>query len=540
MIEEIYREWCENTKDDPFVHGELVGLTEAEIEDRFYRDLAFGTGGLRGVIGAGTNRMNVYTVARATAGLADYLNETCGGRGGVVIAYDSRRMSREFAFVAGRVLSSKGIAAQVFSTLTPTPVLSFAVRECGAAAGIVITASHNPKEYNGYKVYNERGCQITDEAAAAITAHIEKNGYFGSYEERAPLTVLGDDVLHAFLDRVLMLSCGMDPAFAPSVVYTPLHGTGNLPVRRLLERMGLKDVAVLPEQELPDPDFTTCPYPNPEVRAALEPAIAYAQKSGADLVLATDPDADRVGIAVRDERGEYRLFTGNETGVLLENFLLAGRGKTLPGRPVVVKTIVTTDMAAAIARAYGAELREVLTGFKYIGETIDRLDDPRRFLMGLEESYGYLIGGHARDKDAVSACMAIVEMAAYYGARGKSLIDALDELYRTYGYYRTALISKSFPGKAGKEEMQARLDRLRAAPWQEILSAPVRAKDYLPGVDGLPKSDVLSFTAEKFKLIVRPSGTEPKMKIYLETKGKTAAESESLLAALTKFVNAQF
>ena len=543
MIEPLYEEWLKHTRTDSELHEELLSVKgdAKAVEDRFYRELSFGTGGLRGVLGAGTNRMNVYSVGKATFGLAAYLLKQAGEKKSVAIAYDSRIKSREFAFTIAEIFSSKGIEAYIFDELTPTPVLSYAVRKLKTTAGIVITASHNPKEYNGYKVYNSKGCQITDEAAADITAEIARFGYFETYEKDESLIhVLNDEIKNAFLSEIYSLSLFPDCGdYAPKVVYTPLNGTGNKPVREILAKLGIKTLSVVPEQKAPDGSFATCPYPNPEEKAALSLALALAKEKNAELVLATDPDADRVGIAVRGENGEYRLFNGNETGVLLEKYILERRQEkgTLPPSPVVVKTIVTTDMATDIAKTYGAAVKEVLTGFKYIGEAIDALADERSYIMGLEESYGYLVGRHARDKDAVSAAMMIVEMAAYYRSQGKSLIDALEELYEAYGYYTTSLFSKTYKGKSGKEEMDAVLAGIRREPWKKLLGRPVLAfKDYLQGIEGLPKSDVLSFRGEGFRVIVRPSGTEPKLKVYFQVKEKTAEDSQAFVSALVASV----
>lgn len=538
MQNPVYSQWLNALPESDPLRKELLSVQNdpKEIEDRFYRGLAFGTGGLRGIIGAGTNRMNLYTVGRATFGLAEYLLKQTT-KPSVAIAYDSRNMSREFAHTAADILSSKGIRTYIFGELMPTPVLSFAVRKLKATAGIVITASHNPKEYNGYKVYNEKGCQITDKAAADITTEIEQFGYFNTYTKNNQLIqILDDTILQAFFDEIsrlrLYADCG---AYAPKIVYTPLNGTGNRPVREILKRIGVKTVTVVPEQELPDGNFTTCPYPNPEEKQALTLALALAEKEGAELVLATDPDADRVGIAVRDGSGKYRLFSGNETGVLLENYILSRKKEagTLPAHPVIVKTIVTTDMAAAIARAYGAEVKEVLTGFKYIGEAIDALQNQDDYVMGMEESYGYLVGRHARDKDAVSAAMMIVEMASYYRAQGKTLIDVLNGLYERYGFYSTLLFSKTYPGKSGKEEMDGILAALRKNPWRELCGMPViDVKDYSAGLDGLPKSNVLSFCGDGFKVIIRPSGTEPKLKTYFLVNAATEEQANILAKSL--------
>ena len=430
-----YSIWIEKTKGYPDLYDELTSIKDNDeaINDRFYRELEFGTGGLRGVIGAGTNRMNVFTVGRATLGLADYLSESDVSQS-VVIAYDSRNKSTEFAKRSAEILSSFGIKVYLFDKITPTPVLSYAVRELKAGAGIVITASHNPKEYNGYKVYNELGCQITDDSAKAITSKIKARGYFDSYEKREDLiNIIGDEMLDKYITTVKELSL-FDEAekYAPKVVYTPLHGTGNIPVRRILSEIGIKNVTVVKEQELPDGNFTTCPYPNPEEKDALELAIKLGHENGAELVLATDPDADRIGIAVRDAKGEFILLNGNETGMLIMDYMLARKSQkgTLGIDPVVIKTIVSTDIAFSIAKKYGATVKEVLTGFKYIGEAMDTLDN---FVMGMEESYGYLVGPHARDKDAVSAAMMIGEMYAYYKKSGISLYEKLLEIYSEHG-----------------------------------------------------------------------------------------------------------
>ncbi len=519
-----YLYWLESTQDSPEIQRELKAIdnNEAEREDRFYRELAFGTGGLRGVIGAGTNRMNVYTVGRATMGLADYVIKS-NAKKSVVIAYDSRYMSREFATRAAEVLSSKGICAYVFDKLTPTPVLSYAVRALNAGAGIVITASHNPKEYNGYKVYNEHGCQITDNAAAQILACINSHDCFEPYTANAELIkLIGDEILDKYLDEIRKYSLFENTeGYTPSVVYTPLHGTGNVPVRKILDSIGISDVQVVPEQEAPDSDFTTCPYPNPEERAALKLALEQAEKSGAELVIATDPDADRVGVVARKSDGTYRFLNGNETGILLMNYMLERRRTlgTLGKDPTVIKTIVTTDMAFSVAKKYGAGIKEVLTGFKYIGEEMDRTDN---FVMGMEESYGYLVGTHARDKDAVSAVMLVAEMYSYYKKAGMTLTSVLDSLYDEHGYYLTDLVSITYKGASGAERMKAIIADIRKVPDIGIDGEKFEFTDFSLGVDGLPKSDVLRFRNDKIRVIIRPSGTEPKLKIYYQIK----AESE--------------
>lgn len=541
-VKRNYEEWLENVSDEE-LKKELENLSgdEEAINERFYCELEFGTGGLRGKLRAGTNGMNVNTVSRAAAGLAEYLTETVKGEKSVSIAYDSRNKSREFAFLSAEIFSAKGIKAYIFDELAPTPVLSFAVRYLKTSAGVVVTASHNPKEYNGYKVYNEKGCQITEEAARAITEKIENASYFGKYRSNNTLIeVLDNRVMNAFLSEVEKLSLFDGTASsAPKMVYTPLNGTGYKPVTEILKRIGVKDLTVVPEQAYPDGNFPTCPYPNPEEKAALKLAIELAEKTNADMVLATDPDADRVGIAVRKKDGGFRLFNGNETGAIMENFMLSVKSKngSMPKNPVVVKTIVTSDMATDIAKKYGAEVKEVLTGFKYIGETIDSLENPEDYVFGMEESYGYLVGRHVRDKDSVSAAMIIVEAAAYYASTGKTLIDALEDLYAEFGYYKTALVSRVYPGEKGKTEMDALISALRENPLKEIAGIKINEfKDYSKGIEGLPKSNVLSFIGDGIKVIVRPSGTEPKVKYYLTAKRPTEKESDEVVELLKKHI----
>ena len=541
-VKRNYEEWLEKVSDEE-LKKELESLSgdEEAINERFYCELEFGTGGLRGKLRAGTNGMNVNTVSRAAAGLAEYLTETVKGEKSVSIAYDSRNKSREFAFLSAEIFSAKGIKAYIFDELAPTPVLSFAVRYLKTSAGVVVTASHNPKEYNGYKVYNEKGCQITEEAARAITEKIENASYFGKYRSNNTLIeVLDNRVMNAFLSEVEKLSLFDGTASsAPKIVYTPLNGTGYKPVTEILKRIGVKDLTVVPEQAYPDGNFPTCPYPNPEEKAALKLAIELAEKTNADMVLATDPDADRVGIAVRKKDGGFRLFNGNETGAIMENFMLSVKSKngSMPKNPVVVKTIVTSDMATDIAKKYGAEVKEALTGFKYIGETIDSLENPEDYVFGMEESYGYLVGRHVRDKDSVSAAMIIVEAAAYYASTGKTLNDALEDLYAEFGYYKTALVSRVYPGEKGKTEMDALISALRENPLKEIAGIKINEfKDYSKGIEGLPKSNVLSFIGDGIKVIVRPSGTEPKVKYYLTAKRPTEKESDEVVELLKKHI----
>ena len=514
-----YQIWLEKVQDSE-IKNELLSVVgnDKEIEDRFYKALSFGTGGLRGVIGAGTNRMNSYTVGKATFGLAEYLLATGGNS--IVIAYDSRNKSAEFARLSAEIMSYKGIKAYLFSELTPTPVLSFAVRYLKASAGIVITASHNPKEYNGYKVYNSLGCQITDEAAKAITAKINEYDYFNDFTPKEDLIeVLDDRVKTAFLKAIKSFSLTkITEENAPSIVYSPLHGTGRKYVQAILEEMGIKEVHTVKEQELPDGNFITCPYPNPEEKAALTLALRDAEFYKTDLVMATDPDADRIGIAVPNEKGEYVLLNGNETGSILLYYILLKKSEM--GIPctgsTVIKTIVTTDIIFDMAKEYGAEVKEVLTGFKYIGESLEETEE---YLLGLEESYGYLVGTHARDKDAVSAAMMIAEACAYFKEKGKSLYQILQEIYERYGYYQTELKSISLPGKDGMEKMKEILANIRKNPPKEIDGKVLHFDDFAQGLYGLPTSDVLRFKNEDYRLIIRPSGTEPKMKIYLQAKG---------------------
>ena len=532
-----YQIWLEKAQDSE-IKNELLSVqgNDKEIEDRFYKSLSFGTGGLRGIIGAGTNRMNIYTVGKATFGLAEYLLATGGNS--IVIAYDSRNKSAGFARLSAEIMSYKGIKAYLFSELTPTPVLSFAVRHLKASAGIVITASHNPKEYNGYKVYNSLGCQITDEAAKAITAKINEYDYFNDFTPNERLIeVLDESVKTAFLEAIKDFSLTkITEENAPSIVYSPLHGTGRKYVQAILKKIGIKGVRTVKEQEMPDGNFTTCPYPNPEEKAALTLALRDAEIYKPDLVMATDPDADRIGIAVPNEKGEYVLLNGNETGSILLYYILLKKSEM--GIPctgsTLIKTIVTTDIIFDMAKEYGAEVREVLTGFKYIGEALEETKD---YLLGLEESYGYLVGTHARDKDAVSAAMMIAEACAYFKEKGKSLYAVLQEIYARYGYYQTELKSISLPGKDGMEKMQEILANIRKNPPKEIDGQPLIFDDFAQGLFGLPKSDVLRFKNEDYRIIIRPSGTEPKMKIYLQAKGNIRTEVQEKIDTMDLLVD---
>ncbi len=540
-IEKIFKEWLTFAK-DPEVSSELQALKNdpEKLSDAFFTQLLFGTGGLRGKLGAGTNRMNIYTVGRATFGLADYVLDS-GKEKSVAIAYDSRNMSKEFALLSAEIMSSKGIKAYLFDRLMPTPVLSYAVRKLKTGAGIVVTASHNPKEYNGYKVYNEKGCQITSEAADAITASIEKYGYFNDFTpDNSLIEYVGEELLDEFINDVMKNCLPVDKKYIPKIVYTPLNGTGRLPVKKLFAKMGIEDYVIVPEQEYPDGNFTTCPFPNPEEKAALSLAVDLAKKVGAKLVIATDPDADRMGIAVVREDGSVRLFNGNETGALMENFILSYKAaeNSLPNNPYIVKTIVTTPLAEDIAASFGVGVKNVLTGFKYIGEAIDTYKN-ENYVFGMEESYGYLVGTHARDKDAVSAVMTLAETVCYYAAQGLSLEDALESLYEKYGYYKSGLYSKYFEGKSGMEYMENYMDGLRNAPPKEIGGYAVRnIVDYGKGVDNLPKSNVIKMEGENFSVIVRPSGTEPKIKFYICVKDENARRAEELCKVFEDAVKA--
>ena len=538
-----YRRWLAqpNLPDD--LAAELNGIAgdEAAVADRFYRDLEFGTGGLRGVIGAGTNRMNVYTIRRATQGLADYLNGTDLPKQ-VAIAHDSRRKGELFCREAARVLAANGITAYLYPRLEPTPALSWAVRYLGCGAGICVTASHNPAKYNGYKVYGADGCQITLEVADRVLAAIGKHDYFDSprladYDEAVAdgrIRLIDDQCLTDFVDAVLALRPGNDVSRL-KLVYTPLNGSGLEPVKMLLDRMGVTQVTVVPEQEAPDGDFPTCPYPNPEIREAMETGLKLCDTVHPDLMIGTDPDCDRMGAAVPDGKGGYRLITGNEMGVLLLDYICRTRqaNGTMPKDPVAVTTIVSTDMATPIAAKYGVELRRTLTGFKFIGEQIGLLEaegHPERYIFGFEESYGYLSGGHVRDKDAVNAVMLACEAAAWYAARGMTLLDAVNALYAEFGYYRNALCSFTFEGESGMHAMQALMAGLRSAAPAEIAGYKVEtAIDYQADGTGLPKADVLEYRlAGGHKFMVRPSGTEPKIKVYLSAVAGSEAQADAV------------
>lgn len=548
-----YRQWLDYEALEPEMRVELEAIkdNEEEIRDRFCQELTFGTAGLRGKMGVGTNRMNVYTVQRATSGLALYLLSTYGREAmqrGVVIAYDNRENSELFAKEAALTLNGFGIRTYVFDRLAPTPELSFAVKYRQSIAGIVITASHNPKEYNGYKVYNEHGCQITGEMAEAILEKID------IYQELAALPVqmayenaksmdlyheIGNAYHQVFQKAVLEQALLTDAAAKENlnIVYTPLHGTGLGNVTAVLDKDGFSQVHVLESQKEPDTQFSTVQSPNPEDKEALALAIAYVQELNADIVLGTDPDCDRVGIAVK-HGDDYTLLTGNQTGALLVDYVLSQ--KQLDDKSVVIKTIVTSELGADIAKARGAEVLNVLTGFKYIGEKMIGFEETRdhNFVMGYEESYGYLVGSHAKDKDAVVASMLICEMAAYQKAQGRTLLDRLEELYQEYGYYKDMVDSFTLPGVDGQDRIADIMDSLRAADASVFGGLTVaERKDYAEGIDELPKANVLKyFFADGGWMAVRPSGTEPKIKFYYSVKGESMKASEDKVESLRSAV----
>lgn len=556
-INALYSEWLEKATGDPDLKAELESIkgNDDEILDRFYRSLEFGTAGLRGVIGAGTNRMNIYTVGRATQGLADYLNANYDNPS-VAIGYDSRIKSDLFSKEAASVLAANGVKVYIYDELEPTPCLSYAIRYYHTQSGIIITASHNPAKYNGYKCYNPNGYQMTDEEAAEAYEYIQKVDYFTGIKKvdfddavnAGKIEFIGEKVINSFLDEV-QKQC-INPEIVKNadlkVIYTPLNGTGNKPVRAILDRIGVKSVYVVPEQEYPDGNFPTCPFPNPEIKQVFEIGLEMNRKIGADILLATDPDCDRVGIAVPDKTGELVLMSGNEVGAMLLNYILSQRLEkgTLPKSAIAVKSFVSTDLAEVIAKKYNCTFKNLLTGFKYIGELITNLEKEGRasdFVMGFEESYGYLAGTHARDKDAVVASMLICEMAAYYKTKNMNLVDVMNSLYDKYGYYCNEVKSYTFEGAQGMEKMAQIMDTLRQNPPKTIGDFIVTAvSDYktskITFTDSkeekieLPKSNVLAFALENGnKVIVRPSGTEPKIKAYLTAIGNDK-ESASKIA----------
>lgn len=578
-IKNEYEVWKKKVTEDADLTAELTDMEgkEDRITDAFYQNLAFGTGGLRGVIGAGTNRMNIYTVGKASQGLADYINcHFPKEERKIAISYDSRIKSSLFAKRAAEVFAANGIRVFIYTELMPTPMLSWAVRSLSCAAGVMVTASHNPSKYNGYKVYGPDGCQITTDAAAEILGCIEKTDAFEDVKredfetalENGRISYIGEDTVTSFIEAVkgqsMLTKSEENVDKNISIVYSPLNGTGLKPVLRTLKESGFTNITVVKEQEQPDGHFPTCPYPNPEIREAMALGMEYAKKCSADLLLATDPDCDRVGIAVPNREGEYVLLSGNETGLLLLNYICSMRqaAGTMPEHPVFVKTIVTMDMAARIAADYGVKTVDVLTGFKFIGDQIARLEAEGRendYILGFEESYGYLSGSYVRDKDAVDGAFLICEMAAYYRSKGMGLLEVLEGLYEKYGFCLNTLHSYEFEGMEGFEKMKGIMNRLhtmasRIAEGEAVCIGGRKTEaveDYLSGtisradkttepIAGLPSSDVLKFRlAGNASVVVRPSGTEPKLKLYIsvsaEDKAKAQAEEEKITAQMEEW-----
>ena len=547
-IQKEYKRWLLNATKDEDLTSELKQMSNMQKEDAFYRNLSFGTGGLRGVIGAGTNRINIYTIAKASLGLANYLNKHYENPS-VVIGYDSRIKSDLFAHTAAGIFASSGIHVYIYSCLLPVPCVSYGVRHLKTSAGVMITASHNPSIYNGYKVYGDDGCQITTNAADEILAEIEsldvfsdvRLGHFDTLVNEGKITYIEDSVLDSFIAEVKKQSVLYDEEVNKnvSIVYSPLNGAGLKPVTRTLKEMGYTNIFVVPEQENPDGNFPTCTYPNPEIKEAMALGMKYAKEKNADLLIATDPDCDRVGIAVKNHEDEYVLLSGNETGLLLFDYICSQREKhhTMPQNPVLVKTIVTTDLAEKIAEHYNVSVINVLTGFKFIGEQIGLLEDKNeenRYIFGFEESYGYLTGTYVRDKDGVDGAYMICEMFSYYATRGISLLDKLNELYSTYGYALNTLHSFEFDGSAGVTYMQNIMKSARQDIHQIGSKKVLQVLDYEKGINNLPKSDVIKFILEdNCSVVLRPSGTEPKLKLYLsvcsnDKSGTTIVEKELL------------
>lgn len=550
-----YREWLENSYFDEETKNELLSIenNEKEIEDRFYKNLEFGTGGLRGVIGAGTNRINKYTVRRATYGLANYILNKCGEEGkqkGVVIVYDSRFKSEEFSTETAKTLAACGIKAYIFDSLRTTPQLSFAVRHLGCVAGVVITASHNPPEYNGYKVYWTDGGQVCPNIAEEIIQEVNKIEDYSTIpttnEDNELITLLDETVDRAFIDAVkeqvirqdIIDKVGKDM----KIIFTPIHGTGNLPIRKALDEVGFKNVAVVKEQEMPDSKFSTVEYPNPEEKAVFDIAISMAKENGADIIIGTDPDCDRVGVVVKNNEGEYVVLNGNQVGSLLVDYVISNKIdeiKTM-NNPMIVKTIVTSELGANIAKSYGVGCVDTLTGFKFIGEKIHQYQTTNEatFIMGYEESYGYLVGTHARDKDGVVSSLLISEMAAYYYDKGMTLYEGLQEVYKKYGYYKEELKSITLKGIDGMEKIKSIMSHFRNANIEKISDIKVEElRDYKEGINDLPKSDVLKFILEDNSWIaIRPSGTEPKIKFYFGCNGEKKVEVDNKLNSIMEFI----
>ena len=546
MYLDDYKRWQEARLDDPALTAELAAIAgdDNEIKERFAVALKFGTAGLRGVLGAGSNRMNIYTVRQATQGLANWV-KTQGGNQLVAISYDSRINSDVFAKEAARVLAANGVKVRIYDALMPVPALSFATRYYHANAGVMITASHNPAKYNGYKAYGPDGCQVTDDAAAVIYDEIQKTDILTgaklvSFQEGLDsglISYVGDDCKEALYDAIKARSVrpGLCKTAGLKLVYSPLNGSGLVPVTRILHDIGIDDITIVPEQQYPDGNFPTCPYPNPEIFEALRLGLELAEKTGADLMLATDPDADRVGIAIRCPDGSYQLVSGNEVGVLLLDYICAGRIEkgTMPQSPVAVKSLVSTPLADAVAKSYGVEMRNVLTGFKWIGDQIARLEaagEVDRFIFGFEESYGYLAGPYVRDKDAIIGSMLICEMAAYYRSIGSSIKERLEAIYAKFGRYLNKTDSFEFPGLSGMDKMADIMRALRQNPPKEIAGyAVTRVTDYeKPEQTGLPAANVLVYGLEGgATVVIRPSGTEPKIKAYFTTLGRNLEEAQA-------------
>ncbi len=550
-VNKLYELWLEGTKDNAEIHDELLAIkdNDEEILDRFYRNLEFGTAGLRGVLGAGTNRMNTYTVCQATQGLADYLNSKYE-KPSVAVGYDSRINSDVFSKQCAEVLAANGIKVYIYPNLIPTPLVSYAVMRLKCQSGVVITASHNPSKYNGYKCYDPAGYQMTEEAAGETYAFIQKVDMFEDVKkipfeegiEKGFIEYISNDIVEEFYS--LVLKKPINPELVKEsdikIIYTPLNGTGNIPVRTVLSRAGFKNITVVPEQEMPDGKFPTCPYPNPEIKQVFECAIAMTKEEKADLLLATDPDCDRVGIAVLTN-GEYVLLSGNDVGVLLTEYMLSARKEkgTLPENSAMTKSFVSTPLVDRVAAKYGCRVTDVLTGFKYVGEFISNLENEDDFIMGFEESYGYLIGTHARDKDAVAASLMVCEMAAYYKSKGKTLVDVLEDIYAEHGCCADKLYNFIFEGASGMVKMKEIMNETRSNPPEELAGLKVlKVSDFDEGmitdtVTGekeplsLPKSNVLAYALpDGNSAIVRPSGTEPKIKVYIAGYGKTKDEAE--------------
>ena len=550
----IYKYWCENALEDQDLVKELKEIENdnAKIEDAFYRELEFGTGGLRGVIGAGTNRMNIYVIRKATQGFSNYLKKHFK-KPSVAISFDSRIKSDLFAKTAAEVFAANEIKVHIYKELMPTPNLSYAVRELHCAGGIMVTASHNPSKYNGYKVYGSDGCQITTNAAKEILEEIDKINPFEDVEycqfnvalRAGIISYIDDELTERFIKRVEQESVlfGEEVNKDLKIIYSPLNGTGLKPVTEILKQNGY-NVSVVPEQEKPDGHFPTCPYPNPEILEAMQLGIEYAKKNNADLFIATDPDCDRVGSAVKNEKtGEYVLISGNQMGVLLLDYICSQRSKhnKMPNRPIAIKTIVTTDMAFKIAKKYGVEIKEVLTGFKYIGEQIlflEQKHEENRYIFGFEESYGYLSGSYVRDKDAVNGVFLIAEMFSYYKTRGISLLEKLEELYKEFGYYSAYLNSFTFEGSAGAIKMKEIVERFRQGKVSFDGYHIDKVIDYEKGIDDLPKSNVVKIIfREGHSIVVRPSGTEPKIKTYFSIIGNSIEENDKIYRYLVEIIN---